>query len=74
MTTHLGQAIRELRREAGMSQTELASALGIARNSLARYERGERVPELYTFFRLCELNYGLPSAARRDMAEMDGDA
>lgn len=38
----VGQRIREARRKKGMNQVELSERLRIHRNSLVRYERGER--------------------------------
>lgn len=39
-------AIKEIREAAGMSQESLATASGVTRVSIARYEAGERVPSL----------------------------
>lgn len=43
------EVIRELRKEKGMTQIELAGKLGIARATLANYETGNREPELEVF-------------------------
>lgn len=40
----LGERIRELREQAGMSQLELANKLGISRTAIARYEGGVASP------------------------------
>ena len=37
-----GQGLRRLRRKLGMTQLQLATRLGMQKNSIARMERGER--------------------------------
>ncbi len=37
-----GQELRRLRRRLGLSQSKLAEAIGMQKNSVARMERGER--------------------------------
>lgn len=41
-TAPIGDRIREMRRDAGVSQAKLALQLGIARNTLVNYEIGKR--------------------------------
>ena len=41
-----GKRIVELRKQKGLSQTDLASKLGIHKNVLGRYERGEAKPSI----------------------------
>ena len=38
--THVGQQIRDKRNERGMSQTEVANALGVTFQQVQKYERG----------------------------------
>ena len=38
--THVGQRIRDRRNESGMSQTEVANALGVTFQQVQKYERG----------------------------------
>ncbi|KAA6211787.1 helix-turn-helix domain-containing protein [Streptomyces filamentosus] len=40
----LGRRIGDLRRSTGLSQDDLADAIGMERRSIQRYERGERDP------------------------------
>ena len=40
----LGETIARARREAGLSQDQLADHIGMERRSIQRYERGERDP------------------------------
>jgi transcriptional regulator with XRE-family HTH domain len=42
----VGQRIREVREELGMPQTVLARRVGVARNTIGRYESGEREPSV----------------------------
>ncbi|WP_082297482.1 helix-turn-helix domain-containing protein [Microbacterium sp. GCS4] len=44
MTWTLGEHIAKARKDAGLDQTQLAKAVGIARNSLSNYETGRSVP------------------------------
>lgn len=43
---NIGERIKEIRLKKGVTQKELAKRLGIATNSLSRYEIGERIPSL----------------------------
>jgi transcriptional regulator with XRE-family HTH domain len=51
----LGNRIKELRESHGLTQDELAVALGLARSTITKYERDERVPDLMTAARMAEL-------------------
>lgn len=42
--TNVGEAIRELRQRAGMTQRQLAERAGVGRNTLGRVERGHGLP------------------------------
>lgn len=44
--------LKVLRKEVGMSQLELANALKIERSTIAKYETGDREPDLGT---LCQI-------------------
>ncbi|MBN2381195.1 LexA family transcriptional regulator [candidate division WOR-3 bacterium] len=50
----VGQRIRAARRERGLNQDELSLKLGIHRNSLVRYERGERRIDVNLLYRIAE--------------------
>lgn len=41
---NLGQTLKYQRMKRGMTQEEFADFLGIARGSIAHYERGDRLP------------------------------
>ena len=47
--------VRELRKQRGMSQEELAEYLKVSRQSISKYENGTASPELDKLMQLCEL-------------------
>ena len=50
-----GRRVHDARREAGLSQTELARALGLRSGvAVGDWERGKALPKFETFLRLCE--------------------
>ncbi len=53
-TAQLGLRIRELRRERGWSQEQLARSAGLSRNFVAQIERGESTPTVATLARLAQ--------------------
>src|SRR5215210_389088 len=48
----LGNTIRQLRDEKGVTQRELAASLGLSASLLAKYEAGETEPPLRTLLRI----------------------
>ena len=50
----LGERLKALREEKGISQDELATALEMSRLSIGNYERGVRTPEAETIIRLAK--------------------
>ncbi|MEU7010352.1 helix-turn-helix transcriptional regulator [Streptomyces sp. NPDC046332] len=48
----LGQRISDHRRAAGLSQDQLADAIGMERRSIQRYERAERDPRFSDLVRI----------------------
>lgn len=50
-------SLKAARVAAGMTQKDVAQAIGTTTASLCRWERGERMPKVSMFFKLCEL-YG----------------
>lgn len=50
----LGARIAALRREAGLSQTELARHLGISASAIGMYEQGRREPAAQMLVRLAD--------------------
>lgn len=51
----IGKFIRELRKEKGMSQTNLAEKLYLSRNAVSRWENGHNLPDSSTFTLLAEI-------------------
>lgn len=49
-----GKRVRELRKERGLSQVELASKVGIDRSYMGFLERGERNPSLEMIAKIAE--------------------
>ena len=52
LSIEFGQVVRELRRQKGLSQEELADLCGLHRNAIGLLERGERAPLVETVFAL----------------------
>ena len=50
-----GQKIKHLRKQAGLSQEELASECFVSRELVSKWETGERRPDYGSLLRLCEV-------------------
>lgn len=55
MKTNVGNKIRELRKQAGLTQSELAGKLGISPSAVGMYEQGRREPDGDMLLRLCSV-------------------
>ena len=55
MNNTIGENIRKLRKEACMTQKELADALQISVSNVTKYEKGQLEPNLAIIYKLCEL-------------------
>jgi transcriptional regulator with XRE-family HTH domain len=42
----ISEKITQLRKEKGLSQTDLAKAIGASREAISKYERGEAIPSV----------------------------
>lgn len=52
---NIGENIRKLRKEACMTQKELADALQISVSNVTKYEKGQLEPNLTIIYKLCEV-------------------
>ena len=52
-----GQKLRQARIEAGLTQKEVESMIGVKHQTLSKYETGKLEPNLETFGKLCDLYY-----------------
>lgn len=69
MSSHGGNLIREARRRAGLTQTELASRAGTAQPAVARWESGTTavsLDDVIRLVRLCGLDLEMHIVARDD--------
>ena len=48
------EKLAELRKERGVSQAKLAQSLGLDPSTVAKYETGDRQPDLFTLVRLAD--------------------
>ncbi len=51
----LGAAVRSLRRRAGLTQAEFASALGTTQSAVSRWERGHDEPRVSTLLAMLDV-------------------
>lgn len=52
---NLGDNIKAARKAAGMTQTELAEAIGVYQKDISRWEKNELTPNTLTFRNICEV-------------------
>lgn len=55
MKSCIATKIKELRKKAGMTQSELAAKLGISPSAVGMYEQGRREPDSETMLKLCSV-------------------
>ena len=63
-----GQVLRALRRDAGLSQEQLAFASGVERNFISLIERGINQPTIRVLFKLARA-LGLPASSMLVLVE-----
>ena len=51
----IGSNIRELRNHNDMTQRQLSGYLHITRATLSNYERGNRLPDIYTVVKIADI-------------------
>ena len=62
MNVEIAQRLAELRRERGFSQEGLAEQLGLSRQAVSKWERGESLPDVYILSQIADL-YGVSVSA-----------
>ena len=69
-TMKFGKALSTLRKQADMTQNEVADRLNLSRQAISKYERGESFPDISILVMIAELfnvtldeliNYGEPT-------------
>ena len=55
MKNTIGNNIKKLRKESGITQEQIASKLCISRQALSNYETGTRIPDIYELIVLADL-------------------
>ncbi len=70
---NVGQRIREAREDLGMQQTVLARRIGVAPNTIGRYESGERVPPVAMLERIARELRTEPAEFLREPALLGKD-
>ena len=68
MSVVFGKRLREVRREHGMSQDQLADRAGVHATVISRMERGAREPRITTVLRLAEGLSVQPGTLMNDLA------
>ena len=58
MNIKFGDKLVRLRKQRGMSQEELAAKLGVSRQAVSKWERGEASPDTYNLIQLARA-YGM---------------
>jgi transcriptional regulator with XRE-family HTH domain len=70
MSTTFAERLRDLRHQAGLTQTALAEAAGVPVPSLRGYEQGTREPFWHVMLRLAR-GLGVPAEAFADCTSKD---
>lgn len=75
LATRIGENVAALRKARGLSQTELADAVGTTQITISRIETGRTLVEITQFFALCDF-FDVPEAflRRKKLSKMPVDA
>ncbi len=67
-----GDNLRKLRKDAGLSQEELADKVKVSRQSVSKWETGEAYPEMNNILQLCKIfNCEINSLVNDNMADLE---
>ena len=66
--TELDKRIKEIRESAGLTQVEFGKKIGLARNTIANYETGNRIPSNIVINSICR-EFGISEEPTRKNAE-----
>ena len=72
MTIELGNRLAELRKQHGLSQEELADQLGVSRQAVSKWERGEASPDTDNLIELARI-YGISLDELLGLKKEDSD-
>ncbi len=62
--------IKEIRQEKNLSQTDIAKALGVTRQAISLYEKGDREPKLETWQKLADF-FGVSVPYLQGVSDID---
>lgn len=71
---NIGREIRRRRTNAGMTQSDLAKAVGISQSAVVQIERGYKMPSIATLERICEVLGATASVIMIDAVESGQEA
>ena len=63
--------IKEIRQEKNLSQTDIAKALGVTRQAISLYEKGDREPKLETWQKLADF-FGVSVPYLQGISDLKG--
>lgn len=70
LATRIGQTARSARMRAALTQSDVAERIGVVTEVYGRMERGNMLPSVPTFFRLCVV-LGMSADAAFELVEKD---
>ncbi|HJB00416.1 MAG TPA: helix-turn-helix domain-containing protein [Candidatus Mediterraneibacter merdavium] len=74
MRSILGENIKRLRRQRGIKQAVLASALNIGRQTISAYERGITLPDIFVLIQIADyFEVTLDELTGREALVIDGE-
>ena len=72
---NFGVRLQTLRRNASMSQGDLASLVGVSRQAISKWERSEALPDLYNINKIADIfNISLDELVNDDLNRLKPEA